>query len=614
MQQVKDIPWLCKELVNKKFVEKFIDDSGLVYWKCYKCEKRWQESIKYRFFRNTLGCKPCNGLDDKPSKLCISPFCKTRASFGTIIPIYCKSHKKDEDINLRNRKCKAPGCLKQPSFGTDKVEFCFEHSDPNFKNLSKINCKWEGCNTGRISKASGYCIKHSEGGDPYKKKCEASNCDTRCSFGFPNEKPKRCSIHILPGMIDVVHKKCINVNCDIIPAFNYKYEKAGIYCAEHAFPGMINVVSKKCLDETCETIASHNYIGKSEKLYCRKHAFPDMICVTTKKCEAENCFISASFGHSKEEGAKRCAEHKEDDMYIVNYKFCKFPNCKRRAIYNFPDLDKPEFCNEHRDKNTMIDVVSKKCEEKDCNTFTVFGYHGLGKTHCSKCKKNTMIRNPNRKCEVKYCQVLATHGIPDPLESPFENQAKRCYHHANKDDIDIYSRECIKCGLKQTLDLDNICYFCNPKNNLQHLHREEIRVKEYLIEHGITDGVYDKVIDSGVCGKERPDILFDCGFYWIDFECDEGQHDRASYGCEITRMHNIWNMLALPTIFIRYNPHKYSSTVGGKRLPGENHGTRLEYLLKWIQYLKSNKPQNNLSVVYLFYDGPYNGQILKLVE
>lgn len=614
MQQLKDIPWLVEELVNKKLVDKFINDPQPMAWKCNMCSSKWRESIKYRVNRNTKGCKSCNGFENKPSGLCISPGCKTKAVFGKNVALYCKTHKNDDDMDIRNRKCKSPGCTKQPKFGIDKVEYCLEHSNMECKNLVNVNCKYEGCTNRRISTTNEYCATHGPKDYQHRRVCETPNCNKACIFGFPGEKSARCIEHILPGMIDVKHKKCKNPNCDTRPSYNYENERIGIYCDEHKLPEMIDIVSNKCLYDNCKTQPSFNYMGETKRLYCKEHALSNMVNVINNKCDVENCFISASYGYSKEEGAKRCAVHKEDDMVDVIHKTCKYVGCRKNPVFNLPNSDKAIFCYEHCDKINMVNIVDKRCETHDCNTIVHFGYHGLGKTQCSRCKKPGMIKNPNRRCEVKYCQVLATHGIPDSYISPFENQAWRCHHHAQKEDVDVYAKECVKCGLKQTLDLENTCFFCNPKNNLQHLHREEIRVREYLIEHGITDGVYDKVIDSGVCGKERPDVLFDCGSYYTLLETDENQHDRASYGCEQTRMHNIWNMLALPTIFIRYNPHKYSPTVGGKRLPGENHGTRLEYLLKWIQYLKANKPQNNLSVVYLFYDGPYNNQILKLVE
>ena len=46
-------------------------------------------------------------------------------------------------------------------------------------------------------------------------------------------------------MIDVIHKSCLEPECKIQPAFNFKEETKAIYCNNHKKEGMIYVKNKK---------------------------------------------------------------------------------------------------------------------------------------------------------------------------------------------------------------------------------------------------------------------------------------------------------------------------------------------------------------------------------
>ena len=113
---------------------------------------------------------------------------------------------------------------------------------------------------------------------------------------------------------------------------------------------------------------------------------------------------------------------------------------------------------------------------------------------------------------------------------------------------------------------------------------------------------YDKMIDHGVCGKERPDFIFDCQIHMIVIEVDEHQHEGYICECEQTRMINIGQALGIKTLFIRYNPDKYKPLTGR---PENNQQKRMETLKRQIEHWQTTPlPTEGVCfVTHLYYDG-----------
>lgn len=60
------------------------------------------------------------------------------------------------------------------------------------------------------------------------------HCDAQPSFNFEGESKGRfCSAHQLPGMINVINKRCEAAGCDKWPSFNFEGESTGRFCATH---------------------------------------------------------------------------------------------------------------------------------------------------------------------------------------------------------------------------------------------------------------------------------------------------------------------------------------------------------------------------------------------
>jgi hypothetical protein len=107
------------------------------------------------------------------------------------------------------------------------------------------------------------------------------------------------------------------------------------------------------------------------------------------------------------------------------------------------------------------------------------------------------------------------------------------------------------------------------------------------------------------CSKKRPDFQVQTEWGTVIVEVDEFQHKRKNYSCEceLTRMKQIYYDVGTShLLFIRYNPDSYKPLEERKQI---HCNFREEILIKLVQHFSkvANKPADNLSVLYLFYDG-----------
>ena len=75
---------------------------------------------------------------------------------------------------------------------------------------------------------------------------------------------------------------CKENGCRIIPVFNVKGEAKGLYCSNHKKEGMVDVIHKTCLE--CNKLPSYNSYGESKALYCTTHKKNKMVNVIHKTC------------------------------------------------------------------------------------------------------------------------------------------------------------------------------------------------------------------------------------------------------------------------------------------------------------------------------------------
>jgi hypothetical protein len=205
----------------------------------------------------------------------------------------------------------------------------------------------------------------------------------------------------MENMIDVITRKCSHNGCDIIPNYNYRDKKVGLYCKDHKLDDMIDVKNRSCAQNGCTTQPSYNYKGEKQTLYCKEHKLDNMIDIKNKKCTHEDCTIRPTFNYIGEKVGLYCKDHKLDDMIDVINKTCAQNGCTTHPNYNY-DGKKGLFCYEHKEDN-MVNVVTPKCIECKQTITSNPKY----KNHCLFCFVNKFPDEPNtRNYKTKEKYVL----------------------------------------------------------------------------------------------------------------------------------------------------------------------------------------------------------------
>lgn len=237
--------------------------------------------------------------------ICEEDGCETRANFnnpGEKTGLYCKRHKKQGMVDVKNLKCEISGCSKRPNYNKNnekKPIRCFDHKMDDMVDVVHPHCK-------------------------------EKDCYVRPSFGMLSKKAEYCLIHKKEGMVNVVDPTCEELSCRKRPNFNIEGESLGRYCTEHKKEGMVDVTHRRCDNPGCDLQPGHTE-PISGKKYCSNHKTID--CITKiRKCESPGCETIPTFAPQGEKSALRCAPHRKDDDVDIKHKFCKTPRCGIRAI------------------------------------------------------------------------------------------------------------------------------------------------------------------------------------------------------------------------------------------------------------------------------------------
>ncbi len=168
-------------------------------------------------------------------------------------------------------------------------------------------------------------------------------------------------------MIDVKTKRCLEDGCNIVPTFNYKDKKQGLYCITHKKDKMVNVRSKKCLEDECNKTPSYNYENEKTPLYCVSHKKDKMININSMKCLKNECNVTPSYNYKGQTRWLYCASHKKDGMINVRSSICLTPLCNIQVtnkyegyclncfIHLFPD--KPNTKNYKTKEKATADYI-----------------------------------------------------------------------------------------------------------------------------------------------------------------------------------------------------------------------------------------------------------------
>ena len=539
------------------------------------------------------GCKkvdPCFGLLGKKAE-------------------YCAIHKKDGMVDVVHKRCDFEGgCeILNPAFGKEgsKKRYCSTHKTTEMVDLMNKGCAAEGCSVthpgfGYKGEKGRYCVTHKK--DDMiallnTTKCIAANCAKSPTFGKEWRKPLYCKEHNTENLDDVMNIKCAFDGCKVInPNYGPK-GGLGRWCITHKTPEMINVKSKFCEYNGCDKASpAYDFPGKSKTgRYCAVHKEKGMVDIRNKRCDYEDytCGKLATFG--TEGGEKtRCKTHKSDCMVDLSSRvLCKEEGCKLRPNYGVKGTKNVLYCVTHK-KDGMVDVSSKICKHDDCETRAHYGKPGLSATKCLKHRESGMISRSKSRClNCNEPAIWGSNWVP-----------KHCESHKTEDDVNLCERNCISCKCLYILDSGNRCENCNPTAFAIARLAKQNALMDYLDNRGLKGQSTDKIIDGGICGKERPDRIYDFEDKIVVLECDEHQHRERICTCEQTRMVNIGQSFGgLPVYFIRWNPDNYSPERDSK-LPevlSKRHKLCGD-LIRDIKDTKIQLPTALVSAIYLYYD------------
>ena len=322
---------------------------------------------------------------------CCEDGCNKRPYFneeGQTTGLYCGDHKKENMINVLDKRCCEDGCNKHPYFneeGQTTGLYCGVHKKDNMINVVSKRCCEDGCN------------KHP---------------------AFNEEGQTRglyCDEHKKENMINVVSKRCCEDGCNKRPYFNEEGQTTGLYCALHKKKNMIYVVSKSCCEDGCNKQPNFNYEGKSGGLYCGEHKKENMINVVSKRCCEDGCNKRPYFNEEGQTTGLYCGEHKKKNMIDVVSKSCCEDGCNKYPIFNEEGQKTGLYCAFHK-KDNMIDVKNKSncCKNEGCDTRALPKYEG----YCMPCFINNPLNadkpaHRNYKTKEKEVALAITQRFPD---------------------------------------------------------------------------------------------------------------------------------------------------------------------------------------------------------
>lgn len=532
------------------------------------------------------------------------------------------------------RKCIEDDCKKSPIYNypdNSSRIYCRKHAKKGMRVVGQQYCQDPGCKRYALYNYPGetrklYCNTHSKLRmiNVKRKPCIYSGCKTQPYYNYPGKTVGiYCQKHALKDMINVYSKTCLY--CSKIPSFNNAGEKYGIYCKEHADDGMIDVHSTKCKEPGCPHQASFAVVGTFTPTHCGEHKQNDMFNVRKKQCIFTGCNKTALFGTAK---AQYCAEHKDVDMIdkqnpicltkdcgvyasfgltkpthcnvhklpamklLIGYN-CQIAGCKKRASFNYGGL-KAKYCGSDK-KTGMINVCATRCIKKICNVIATYGYPGNQVQFCTTHHPEGTKLQPTKRCTIRNCNELALYGKRD---------AVHCEQHKTAEEFNLIERECSSCALLNVLDSNGVCKFCNPDAWKTIRLAKQKEIQALFKAEGLEFVSTDVTVNGGECGKERPDFLFEAAGHYVVVEVDEDQHKSRACECEQTRMVNISQSLGMPTVFLRYNPDRY--TVSGKTVDTAKrcrHKTLINWLCKvWTLEPEELAEHGFLSVLHLYFD------------
>jgi hypothetical protein len=96
-----------------------------------------------------------------------------------------------------------------------------------------------------------------------------------------------------------------------------------------------------------------------------------------------------------------CFDHKKDNMIDVVHRKCSEKECNKQPSFNFENKTISLYCFDHK-KDGMTNVKNKRCLKNDCNKRASYNIKGYKALYCNEQKEYNMF-NVEKK---KYLKVF----------------------------------------------------------------------------------------------------------------------------------------------------------------------------------------------------------------
>ena len=104
-----------------------------------------------------------------------------------------------------------------------------------------------------------------------------------------------------------------------------------------------------------------------------------------------------------------------------------------------------------------------------------------------------------------------------------------CEEHKSSEHTNLVHQTCVVCSVLDIVDHEGRCSTCSDYLNKRlHLRKQRL-VRSWILGEPALAGfeIYDRPMDGGVCGKERPDFMWDVGTHRVFLEkARSGVHQR----------------------------------------------------------------------------------------
>jgi hypothetical protein len=169
-------------------------------------------------------------------------------------------------------------------------------------------------------------------------------------------------------------------------------------------------------------------------------------------CIEPNCNVCPSFNFINKY-PNYCTLHKKDGMINVKSKKCKEKNCNTsNPSFNYKNIKFGIYCSKHKKEN-MIDVINKRCLFENCDKRPSYNYENEKiKIYCLEHKKNGMINISSKKCLKENCNKIPIYNLVN------QNSAIYCLEHKEENMINVVHKRCLEenCNKRPSFNLLNI--------------------------------------------------------------------------------------------------------------------------------------------------------------